>query len=484
MRLAIFSLLVTSAAFAQPDDWTNMGGNAQRNGLAETLGPVASDDILWENGPSSIIAWPPFIQGASLITVRQTGFPPSGEPNGSPVYILDLYSGATQRTINVPFNTGDWTTWVAGARDGRVFASRSGNGASVSAKMYAYNIATGSEVWQSQVVQNAGAYDGVVFAPDGDLIVASFRNIWRIDFDTGATVWTASRLCSVSGNCGGALSPSGDAVYVADAVPGGHAIKKFRLSDGAFQYQSAVMSGFTLQNTPLVAPNGDIFLSRTQNNTATDFVYAFQDTGAAIVQKWSKPAAWSTESSLACGSDSSLYAFAPGNLLRRLSNQTGDTMAEALPIPADFFQPQIAVDAEGRVYVSNGAFSNGRLYCFSDSLELLWSKAVTNVNVGGPAIGDESGILVMTGNGNQLFAMNHVPSGPVCNDIDFNNDGSAFDPQDIEALLSVYSEGPCIPATATCDDLDFNNDTSIFDPCDINSFLLVYSEGPCTLCGV
>ncbi|MFO0856855.1 MAG: C-type lectin domain-containing protein [Phycisphaerales bacterium] len=30
-----------------------------------------------------------------------------------------------------------------------------------------------------------------------------------------------------------------------------------------------------------------------------------------------------------------------------------------------------------------------------------------------------------------------------------------------------------------CDDIDFNNDTSIFDPMDIDAFLSVYSEGPC-----
>ena len=70
-----------------------------------------------------------------------------------------------------------------------------------------------------------------------------------------------------------------------------------------------------------------------------------------------------------------------------------------------------------------------------------------------------------------------------CDSIDFNNDTSLFDPQDIEAFLSVYSEGPCVPASATCNDIDFNNDTSLFDPCDINSFLLMYSEGPCTPCG-
>jgi hypothetical protein len=73
--------------------------------------------------------------------------------------------------------------------------------------------------------------------------------------------------------------------------------------------------------------------------------------------------------------------------------------------------------------------------------------------------------------------------GPTCNDIDFNNDGSSFDPTDIDAFLSIFSEGPCVPPTSTCDDIDFNNDGSLFDPCDIDSFLLVFSEGPCTLCG-
>jgi hypothetical protein len=76
-----------------------------------------------------------------------------------------------------------------------------------------------------------------------------------------------------------------------------------------------------------------------------------------------------------------------------------------------------------------------------------------------------------------------APIGPTCDDIDFNNDGSSFDPQDVDAFLSVFSEGPCIPANANCQDVDFNNDGSLFDPCDIDSFLLVFSEGPCTLCG-
>ena len=71
------------------------------------------------------------------------------------------------------------------------------------------------------------------------------------------------------------------------------------------------------------------------------------------------------------------------------------------------------------------------------------------------------------------------PPEPPCDSIDFNNDGSIFDPQDIDALLSVYSEGPCVPETATCGDVDFNNDGASFDPLDIEAFLRVFSQGPC-----
>jgi hypothetical protein len=70
-----------------------------------------------------------------------------------------------------------------------------------------------------------------------------------------------------------------------------------------------------------------------------------------------------------------------------------------------------------------------------------------------------------------------------CGSIDINGDGSFFDPMDVDAFLSVFSEGPCIPAGATCGSVDFNGDGSFFDPCDIDAFLLVFSEGPCTSCG-
>lgn len=66
-----------------------------------------------------------------------------------------------------------------------------------------------------------------------------------------------------------------------------------------------------------------------------------------------------------------------------------------------------------------------------------------------------------------------------CDDIDFNRDATRYDPTDIEAFLSVFSEGPCVPAGAHCGDVDFNNDRSRFDPEDVNAFLSVFSDGPC-----
>lgn len=44
-------------------------------------------------------------------------------------------------------------------------------------------------------------------------------------------------------------------------------------------------------------------------------------------------------------------------------------------------------------------------------------------------------------------------------------------------LLAMF-----IPGTA-CDSIDFNNDGSIYDPCDIDTFLSIFGEGPCKACG-
>ncbi|MBI5864086.1 MAG: PQQ-binding-like beta-propeller repeat protein [Planctomycetes bacterium] len=221
-RRSLSGLFVLVAAAASPAaDWNNAGGNSGRNGLTRELGPDAATPA-WSGGRSSIIAWQPVIESDRVFMVRQTAFPP--EQNASPVIAMNLATGQELWRRDIPANTGDWTTWVAGARDGRVYCSRSGNGASVAAVMYALDAATGGTVWTSVATTRAGAYDGVVFADNGDLIVADFYNVTRIRAVDGSTAWRINRTGSVSGQCGGCLRD--DAFYIADAAPGGHVVKR------------------------------------------------------------------------------------------------------------------------------------------------------------------------------------------------------------------------------------------------------------------
>ena len=462
----VLSLAACSTAAAQ---WTNLGGNAGRNGQSSSTGPAAPTPV-WSTAPrSSIIAWAPCIEARRVFTVRQTGFPPEPGSNLSPIVAIDLDTGQELWSRNIPFVSGDWTTWVGGVRNGRVYASRGGNGASAAAPLYCLDATNGNELWHTQEEIDSGAYDGVVFAPDGDPIIASFRFIWRFDAVTGARVWRTARLCSVSGNCGAAARLSGDggAVYIADAVAGGHTIKRFDITTGAFEYQSPVMPGFTLQNNPMVSPDGTIYLSRSQNNAPVDSFYAINDSGSAMTIRWSTPCQWSTESEFGVGPDNSVYMFAPGNILQRRDPADGHVL-QALdgPIAADFLQPHFAIDAAGKVFLSNGAFSNGRLFAFSPDLTPLWNVPVPNINIGGPALAAD-GTLVVCGIGNDMraYRTTFCPA-------DFNHDGSV-DFFDYDAFVICFEGGACPPGTTA----DFDGDGTV-DFFDYDAFVVAF-ETPC-----
>jgi len=63
----------------------------------------------------------------------------------------------------------------------------------------------------------------------------------------------------------------------------------------------------------------------------------------------------------------------------------------------------MAIDAQGFVFVTNGGFTGGALYSFNPDLTLRWSENITNVNVGGPAIGN-NGTLIVCGTGTNVRA--------------------------------------------------------------------------------
>jgi hypothetical protein len=347
----------------------------------------------------SIIAWQPVTEGNRVYMVRQTGFPPGGEPNGSPIVCQNLSTGVEEWFIDIPFNSGDWTTWIAGVSQGRLYAARSGNGASVSAKLHCFDSSTGAPLWTSVDLIDAGAYDGVVFAPNGDPVIGSFNKIWRINHLTGGTVWVADRIAGISGNCGVAIG--GNAVYAADVAIGGTVVKRFDLTTGTFQYQSSVMAGYT-QNTPMVGPDGTVY-QHAQGGVGNDTYYAWTDQGTAFLPKWNVPSGATSGAEFGVGPDGSVYHLAPNNEIHRLNPATGATIGNTGLIAADFFTPRFAIDPQGKVFLTNGAFSNGILASYNADLSLRWSVSVPNANIGGPVLG-QNGTLVMAGVGTNVTA--------------------------------------------------------------------------------
>jgi hypothetical protein len=391
------------------ENWVNSGGNAGRNAQSDEIGPVTASE-LWSGGRPSLIAWQPVIEGSRAFMVRMTDFGSSGDPEASPVVAMDLNTGDELWFAHLPYQPGDWTSWIAGVRDGRVYASNSGNGASVSAKIYGLDVVDGDVVWESVDSVTAGPADGVVFTPNGDLIVGNFTSIMRIDTGDGSTVWSTPRTCSVSSSCGVAVY--GDSIYGVDAVSGGHVVERYDLATGAMLYAGPLMPGFTAQNTPMVAPDGSIYFSRTQNNPAVDSFYSFTDTGAEIVWNWDVPTRWTTHSELGVTPDGSPLMVAPGDELHRLDPATGVATATTGNLPT-LTGSRIVVDGDGTVYLSNEEFSNGRLWAFTTDLDPLWDLPVVNINLGGPALG-RAGALVVCGIGTDVRAYRDPGAAGVC----------------------------------------------------------------------
>ena len=395
--------LLGGAAPVAAQDWPNLGGNQARNGRSSELGPI-DDDLAWSNADDfSIIAWHPFIADSRVFTIRESGFPTSGGAANDALVAYDLDTGVELWRTTLAFGgnpSTEWIAWIAGTANGRVYASRSSNGAP--GPIRAYDAATGAFLWNSVALTQAFAYDGVVFAPDGDLIVGDHLQLVRIDGATGVTVWTTSRNRAVSGDCGAAATA--DAIYIDQVTVGGQIITKLDMATGAILYSSPLMPGFTEQNQPFLSPDGaTVYMARTQNNVLTDFLYAFGDDGTQLTPLWNVPVRWTTSHDHGIGDDGSIYTFTQANEFVRLDPATGAITANAgvlAPIGTGNLSPRTAVDGAGNVYVTNGwtgtPATNGRLWAFTADLSVnLFTLTLDNPNQGGPALGD-GGTLVVT----------------------------------------------------------------------------------------
>jgi hypothetical protein len=244
-----------------------------------------------------------------------------------------------------------------------------------------------------------------------------------------------------------------------------------RMSGSALFSLNAIARGITTDTITITAPG-------VANGTVGTLTYSLRVGGTLNATSGSSQASWSIQTNVGAPAFdiSRTGRFrAPGMVPTGPGGDPFGVYSATITFTYGFAMP-LYLQMDGSAQAANSSSSSGQAN-FGGPLTLDW-LGLSNLTANGSPVTT----FTVTSQSGTNWAGDLTPQQ--CDSIDFNGDGSLFDPTDIDAFLSVFSEGPCIPAGATCNDIDFNNDGSLFDPCDIDSFLLVFSEGPCTLCGV
>lgn len=404
--LALFSAVIQPVL---ADDWNvGVGGNSQRNSLSGEGGPVLPIR-LWEGSVNAVVAQQAVTEGLIAVMPRMEDI--GDVLYGTRIVAHNLETGDTLWTTGLPvdFPATDWRSRVSAMRDGRVYATRAGN--TNASYFYALDALTGEVLWRSEDLSIESSTEGAAFADDGDLITTGVGTVLRINSEDGTTVWETNRSCPTTGGCDPVVY--GDRVYLWEPGGNGPVITAFDLATGQRLFSSqGINGGIVQQNAPFVGPEGTVYAARVQNNPATDYLVALQDTGTGFKEKWRLPIGFVAFASFGVGPDGSVYAYSRTFRVYRIDPVNGNVTDSSEVLVSDFYQPRMAIDAEGKVFVTNGGFSQGALYAFHRDLQSLWDspETIINVNVGGPALG-ANGILVVCGVGTDVRAYQHHVTG-------------------------------------------------------------------------
>jgi outer membrane protein assembly factor BamB len=390
---------------AQTLDWnTGLGGNSSRNALSDLCGPE-TNEVLWENGQPSVIAFQAMTDSNIVATSRI--FDLANTLYGTDIVAQDILSGDTLWTTQLPvdFPDTDWRSRVSAMRDGVIYATRSGN--TNYTYLYALDAADGSILWKSEDLINEGSTETAAFAANGDLIYGNKDNILRIDHLDGSTVWSTPRSAPTSN--GQAVAVYEGKGYYWEASPFGPELSVIDLETGAFQYSSYGLLGLIQQVAPFVGPDGTVYAPRTQNNPVTDTLFAFTDTGNSLEKKWAIPLAYVPFATFGVGPDGAVYSYSRMGRVLRLNPETGAaTDSSTVILTEGSPSPRIAIGANGIIYLTNDDGPNSLIYSFNPDLTVRWADPLPNVNTGGPAIGMD-GTLIVCGIGNTVRAYEGVP---------------------------------------------------------------------------
>ncbi len=194
---------------------------------------------------------------------------------------------------------------------------------------------------------------GVAVAPNGNVVVADFGNhrIQELGAD-GAFVRKWGSLGELPGQfkepCAVAAAPDG-AIYVADTW--NHRVQKFS-AEGDYQIEWS--TGFYGPRGVAVAPNGEVYVADTGNNRIVRFADSGKELGS-----WGREGANSGEflepMGLAVDAARRVYVCDNGNGRLQRFTATGRPLG-AFPVAGweskVFSEPDVAVDASGRIWVT------------------------------------------------------------------------------------------------------------------------------------
>lgn len=369
------------------------------NGFSKEFGPPAPT-LLWSGGMTSQIAFAPVTDSIYLATVRMTNI---NDPlYGNKIVMMDIRNGDTLWTKYLPviFPSADWSNRVSAINDGVLYASRSGN--SNHAYLYALDVQTGNILWQSDSLIDESINEGANFAPDGDLLIGNLFSITKISRVDGSTVWQTNRLGYQNGS---ELGVYGSKVYSIIDIANAVHVAAYDVVNGQLLYTSPALAGGLVQQLGFfIADDGTLYIPRSQNNPSTDSLFSITDNGSAFTRNWAVPIDYIPFSSHAIGPDGSVYGYNRNGRVMRIDPAIGMvTDTSKIVLFGDAFQPRMSIDSAGRVFVTNGGFTDGMFYSFNADLTLRWEEVVPNVNVGGPAIGLE-GTLIVCGTGTDFRA--------------------------------------------------------------------------------
>jgi hypothetical protein len=108
---------------------------------------------------------------------------------------------------------------------------------------------------------------------------------------------------------------------------------------------------------------------------------------------------------------------------------------------------------------------------------LGWDTDTITIPYATLADAGEYSVTVSNACGMETSNIATVTVSVVCDSIDFNNNESFPEDQDLIDLLSVFAGGPC--STNNCNDLDFNNDGLFPSDEDLIAYLRVLAGGSC-----